>query len=104
MRMLKQNHIKLVTILFLNDEVQTNLYLYIRNKICTSLHMTHSRLKYPIVLLSENVQESIIGGLGLLLNFILVYKANATMSVVKYHSMSILHELGILILNASCAK
>jgi hypothetical protein len=31
MRMLKQNHIKLVTILFLNDKVQTNLYLYIRN-------------------------------------------------------------------------
>jgi hypothetical protein len=31
MRMLKQNHIKLVIILFLNDEVQTNLYLYIRN-------------------------------------------------------------------------
>jgi hypothetical protein len=31
MRMLKQNHIKLVIILFLNDEVQTNLHLYIRN-------------------------------------------------------------------------
>ena len=31
MRMLKQNHIKLVIILFLNDEVQTNLYLYFRN-------------------------------------------------------------------------
>jgi hypothetical protein len=31
MRMLKQNHIKLVIILFLNDKVQTNLYLYIRN-------------------------------------------------------------------------
>jgi membrane-bound metal-dependent hydrolase YbcI (DUF457 family) len=31
MRMLKQNHIKLVIILFLNDELQTNLYLYIRN-------------------------------------------------------------------------
>ena len=31
MRMLKQNHIKLVTILFLNDKVKTNLYLYIRN-------------------------------------------------------------------------
>ena len=30
-RMLKQNHIKLVIILFLNDKVQTNLYLYIRN-------------------------------------------------------------------------
>jgi hypothetical protein len=30
MRMLKQNHIKLVIILFLNDEAQTNLYLYIR--------------------------------------------------------------------------
>jgi hypothetical protein len=52
--------------------------------------MTHSKLKYPIVLLSENVQESIIGGLGILLNFILVYKANATMFVIKYHSMSIL--------------
>jgi hypothetical protein len=36
------------------------------------MHMAHSKLKYPIVLLSENVQESIIGGLGLLLNFILV--------------------------------
>ena len=31
MRMLKQNHIKLVIILFSYDEVQTNLYLYIRN-------------------------------------------------------------------------
>ena len=31
MRMLKQNHINLVIILFLNDEVQTSLYLYIRN-------------------------------------------------------------------------
>jgi hypothetical protein len=31
MKMLKQNHIKLVIILFLNDEVLTNLYLYIRN-------------------------------------------------------------------------
>jgi hypothetical protein len=31
MRMLKQNHIKLVIIQFLNDEVHTNLYLYIRN-------------------------------------------------------------------------
>jgi len=30
MRMLKQNHIKLVIILFQNDKVQTNLYLYIR--------------------------------------------------------------------------
>jgi hypothetical protein len=37
------------------------------------------------------MKESIIGGLGLLLNFILVYKANATMFVVKYPSMSILH-------------
>ena len=27
MRLLKQNHIKLVFILFLNDKVQTNLYL-----------------------------------------------------------------------------
>jgi hypothetical protein len=53
--------------------------------------MAHSKLKYPIGLLSENIQESIIGGLGLLLNFILVYKANATMFVVKYHSRSILH-------------
>jgi hypothetical protein len=53
--------------------------------------MAHSKLKYPIVLLSENVQESIIGGLGLLLSFILVCKANATMFVVKYHSRSIVH-------------
>jgi hypothetical protein len=53
--------------------------------------MAHSKLKYPIGLLSVNVQESIIGGLGLLLNFILVCKANATMCVVKYHSRSILH-------------
>jgi hypothetical protein len=53
--------------------------------------MAHSKLEYPIGLLSENVQESIIGGLGLLLNFILVCKANATMCVVKYHSRSILH-------------
>jgi 4-hydroxyphenylpyruvate dioxygenase-like putative hemolysin len=53
--------------------------------------MAHSKLKYPIGLLSENVMESIIGGLGLLLNFILVCKANATMFVVKYHSRSILH-------------
>jgi hypothetical protein len=27
--------------------------------------MAHSKLKYPIGLLSENIQESIIGGLGL---------------------------------------
>jgi hypothetical protein len=53
--------------------------------------MAHSKLKYPIGLLSENIQESIIGGLGLLLNFILVCKANATMFVVKYHSRSIVH-------------
>jgi hypothetical protein len=53
--------------------------------------MAHSKLKYPIGLLSENVQESIIGGLGFLLNFILVCKANVTMFVVKYHSGSILH-------------
>jgi Na+/glutamate symporter len=53
--------------------------------------MAHSKLKYPIGLLSENVPESIIGGLGFLLNFILVCKANATMFVVKYHSRSILH-------------
>jgi hypothetical protein len=33
MRMLKQNHIKLVIILFLNDEAQTNLYLYIRKSV-----------------------------------------------------------------------
>jgi hypothetical protein len=26
--------------------------------------MAHSKLKYPIGLLSENIQESIIGGLG----------------------------------------
>jgi hypothetical protein len=39
----------------------------------------------------ENIQEFIIGGLGLLLNFILVCKVNATMFVVKYHSRSILH-------------
>jgi hypothetical protein len=51
--------------------------------------MAHSKLKYPIGLLSENVQESIIGGIGLLLNFIIVCKANVTMFVVKYHSMSI---------------
>jgi hypothetical protein len=30
--------------------------------------MAHSKLKYPIGLLSENVPESIIGGLGFLLN------------------------------------
>jgi hypothetical protein len=54
------------------------------------LHIAHSKLKYPIGLLSENIQESIIGGLGLLLNFILVCKASATMFVVKYHSRSIL--------------
>jgi len=53
--------------------------------------MAHSKLKYPIGLLSENVQESIIGGLGLLLSFILVCMANAMMCVVKYHSRSILH-------------
>jgi hypothetical protein len=35
--------------------------------------------------------ESIIGGIGLLLNFILVCKANATMFVVKYHPRSKLH-------------
>jgi hypothetical protein len=44
--------------------------------------MAHSKLKYPIGLLSENVHESIIGGFGLLLNFILVCKANATICVV----------------------
>jgi hypothetical protein len=41
--------------------------------------MAHSKLKYPIGLLFENIQESIIGVLWLLLNFILVCKANATM-------------------------
>jgi hypothetical protein len=53
--------------------------------------MAHSKLKYPIGLLSENVQESIIGGIGLLLNFIIVCKANITMFVVKDHSRSIWH-------------
>jgi hypothetical protein len=53
--------------------------------------MAHSNLKYPIGLLAENVQESIIGGIGLLLNFILVCKANVTMFVVNYHSRSLLH-------------
>jgi hypothetical protein len=51
--------------------------------------MAHSKLKYPIGLLSENVTESIIGGIGILLNFIIVCKANVTMFVVKYQSMSI---------------
>jgi hypothetical protein len=50
--------------------------------------MADSKLKYPIGLLSENVQESIICGIGRLLNFILVCKANATMFVVKYHFRS----------------
>jgi hypothetical protein len=66
---------------------------------CSSLfvdiatHFAHGafKIKIQIGLLSENVQESIIGGLGLLLSFILVCKANVTMCVVKYHSSSILH-------------
>ena len=71
MRMLKQNHINLVIILFLNDEVQTSLYLYIRNNdmhispyISGHLMVLHSLfqnacslwykfdVKYQIVLLS----------------------------------------------------
>jgi hypothetical protein len=52
-------------------------------------HFAHGAFKIKI--LSENVQESIIGGLGLLLDFILVCKANVTMFVVNYHSRSLLH-------------
>ena len=38
MRMLKQNHIKLVIILFLNDEVQQTYICILEITICTSLH------------------------------------------------------------------